>query len=567
MFTGAIIKEPDDPELVELCPECYLEHHLFQNKSKLHPPRGPNGKVLDLSCSIVVKELMDMSVKDEVLHVMAWIRLIWWDVHTQWDPDIFGVREIRLPPRDLWVPDMTLGNSITTFEIYEEDTNLPIIIGFDGFRYWSIPSIIKTKCKANVVYFPFDFQVCRIHMGSWTYHNKMLNVKLSKFQTGLEGYVGNIEWEIIHVQARANQKPPLTNHPLYPNDTIYYTDIEYSLILKRKPYFYVHSLIVPSLLLAWLGAVIFLLPNECGEKLSFATTLFLALYVNQVVVSEFLPPSADSYPLIAKFYTLISVMLGTSIFFTASTLMLHFRLIPAMPNQHSWIYKMLHLLEHIGTYSFFVAVGKAHQKLCRTPNDSTISETKSRVGGIKFPPEPRGSVSKANRNGNFKVNDYISYNQSYLTNSQNCTSNGTKHLPKKDNDFILDSSSGVEYQRVNSPNFSQFPYSSDLGKTEADVNENNNESSTDRYIATCSPTVNESLKKIVSKLEIIAKDDSAEIALKRWRLIAAGFDRILFVIYILQLTIVTCYFGALVWDTDLLLGDRQIQEALNSSGS
>ena len=520
---------------------------------------------------------------------MAWIRLIWWDVHTTWDPEVYGIREIRLPPRDLWVPDMMLGNSITTFEIYEEDTNLPIIIGFDGFRYWSIPSIIKTKCKADVVYFPFDFQVCRIQMGSWTYHNKMLNVDLSQFETGLEGYVGNIEWEIVYVDSKAVTKPPLTNHPLYPNETLYYKDIIYSLVLKRKPYFYVHSLIVPSLLLAWLGSVIFLLPNECGEKLSFATTLFLALYVNQVVVSEFLPPSADSYPLIAKFYTLISVMLGTSIFFTASTLMLHFRLLPTMPQESTLVYKFLHQLEKLGKFSFFVSL-KCNP--CFGGENRTFDF--SSKGPILSNKHENRTV-----NGNLTINDYIVYNDPYrdsksehkmytkrtMTTSKVDNQRGQVLLTPKLLGNHAENNNDVKYVQVHGNSSlpsklqSDFEVNQSLSPQMTRNTEKITESSQElpakkvprknaveqKVITSCSPVVDDSLQKIVSKLEIIAKDDSAEIALKRWRLIAAGFDRILFLIYVLQLSAVSLYFGVLIWNTELLVDESEIQAALNAS--
>ncbi|XP_075242194.1 uncharacterized protein LOC142337037 [Convolutriloba macropyga] len=493
---------------------------------------------------------------------------------------------------------MMLGNSITTFEIYEEDTNLPIIVGFDGFRYWSIPSIIKTKCKADVVYFPFDFQVCRIEMGSWTYHNKMINIVLSSFETGLEGYVGNIEWEIIYVDAQVIVKPPLTNHPLYPNESLYFKDILYSLVLKRKPYFYVHSLIVPSLLLAWLGSVIFLLPNECGEKLSFATTLFLALYVNQVVVSEFLPPSADSYPLIAKFYTLISVMLGTSIFFTASTLMLHFRLLPTMPRESSWTYKVLHQLEKLGQFSFFVSLN------CNTCVSSEKADREAKSSSRA--PILSNKKEKKIVNGNLTINDYIVYNESYMSPKAETklyskrTAVPGKEAHKDDSMFTEKLLAGnnvnnnnINFIKVNDDNnyvprkvssdnniANQLISANQFGKNSTTTTSENelprysvNQTSTARrkvaveqkVVTTCSPMVDESLQKIVSKLEIIAKDDSAEIALKRWRLIAAGFDRILFVIYIMQLTAVTLYFGALIWNTDLLVGEQEISAAINAT--
>ena len=65
----------------------------------------------------------------------------------------------------------------------------------------------------------------------------------------METRVGNIEWLISNVTCVKSYEANVTNHPLYPNDVIRYPFIEYEIALKRKPDFYVNSLVIPSLLL------------------------------------------------------------------------------------------------------------------------------------------------------------------------------------------------------------------------------------------------------------------------------------------------------------------------------
>ena len=45
--------------------------------------------------------------------------------------------------------------------------------------------ILHTKCKADVTYFPFDEQNCKIKLNSWTYHEKLMKLEISEFNTGL----------------------------------------------------------------------------------------------------------------------------------------------------------------------------------------------------------------------------------------------------------------------------------------------------------------------------------------------------------------------------------------------
>ncbi|XP_075263756.1 neuronal acetylcholine receptor subunit alpha-9-I-like, partial [Convolutriloba macropyga] len=259
----------------ELCPECVIKREVLDHlPPSIYPPRDKSGGPMRLSTKIVVKELMDMSVKTETLTVMAWIRMYWINLDIRWDVKRLKVKEIRVNPSQVWVPDMVISNSLSSFEIMGSST-LPLIVGFTGFTYYSVPVIIKTKCQATVTYFPFDEQLCEINFLSWTYHSKMVNLTLSSFTTNLEGHIGNIEWTITNITSQIVYEHDVTNHPLYIGEVIRYPYIKYRIHLSRKPDFYVNSLITPSLLLSWLGSIIFLLPSDCGEKLGFSVTLFL----------------------------------------------------------------------------------------------------------------------------------------------------------------------------------------------------------------------------------------------------------------------------------------------------
>ncbi|XP_075265549.1 neuronal acetylcholine receptor subunit beta-2-like [Convolutriloba macropyga] len=579
-----------DPHLLLECPECLIEHKLLPRLSRLYPPRGVDGGPLEVSCKIVIKELMEMSVKAETLQIMAWIRLIWYDYSAAWDPDIFDIHEVRLVPKQIWVPDMMISNSLSNFEIYRSDSNLPVIVGFDGFRYWSVPVIINTKCTADVTFFPFDMQFCKIKLNSWTYHEKILKLKISEFETGMEGHVGNIEWTIVHVKGYLLFEPPITNHPLYVNESIEYTYIEYRMALKRKPDFYVNTLVVPSLLLSWLGAVIFLLPSECGEKLSFSITLFLALYINQVIVSEFLPPSADTYPLIAKFYMLISIILGGSIFLTAVILMFHFRLNHATPVKNSLAHKLFMLLEKIGSISVlglgrktkttkrsrpkssekfhnsyvtrnstalvanYIELAHNENVICDEPVVMKASPKEpNRLSSVKQPrsnfstpvKEPNNSAIKTsslklcgvNKNGN----GIITSPGGCVTSSSSCAMPTEAQIASPSGSISSPSAAGV---------------TSSKGILTSPV-------SNKRRVIGCSPKIEEYLKEILEKLDIVAKDDTAEVSLKRWRTLASGLDRIFFLSYLVIMGITTLYFFLLVLSIEKVKNNMDFDSILD----
>lgn len=112
-------------------------------------------------------------------------------------------------------------------------------------------------------------------------------------QGDLSSAVTNVEWTYISLKAE--------RHVLYygccPEP---YPDVTYYLKLKRKPQFYLINLIVPSMLITVMAALGYYLPVESGEKVSLQITVMLSLAVFQQLVSDKLPPSADSTPLIGR---------------------------------------------------------------------------------------------------------------------------------------------------------------------------------------------------------------------------------------------------------------------------
>ena len=58
-------------------------------------------------------------------------------------------------------------------EIFPE-TNA--IVSNNGYVLWVIPAMIKSSCKIDVTFFPFDEQKCPLKFGSWTYDGFQLDL-------------------------------------------------------------------------------------------------------------------------------------------------------------------------------------------------------------------------------------------------------------------------------------------------------------------------------------------------------------------------------------------------------
>ena len=51
--------------------------------------------------------------------------------------------------------------------------NTKVQIYYNGRTKWFAPTNVKTVCKIDITYFPFDDQHCKLVFGSWTYAGKI----------------------------------------------------------------------------------------------------------------------------------------------------------------------------------------------------------------------------------------------------------------------------------------------------------------------------------------------------------------------------------------------------------
>ena len=76
--------------------------------------------------------------------------------------------------------------------------------------------------------------------------------------------------------------------------------VEYSIELRRKPFYHVMYMILPSFILSLIALLMFWLPPESGEKVSLGITVFLAFSVLMFSLSDDLPESSDTFPILGK---------------------------------------------------------------------------------------------------------------------------------------------------------------------------------------------------------------------------------------------------------------------------
>ena len=65
----------------------------------------------------------------------------------------------------------------------------------DGTINWIPPGIIKSTCKIDISWFPFDDQKCPMKFGSWTYSGNQIDLIEGTVENAT--YTQNGEWNLM----------------------------------------------------------------------------------------------------------------------------------------------------------------------------------------------------------------------------------------------------------------------------------------------------------------------------------------------------------------------------------
>ncbi|KAK3101792.1 hypothetical protein FSP39_006409, partial [Pinctada imbricata] len=204
----------------------------------------------------------------------------WKDQRLSWNPlNYNGTYYLNVKSSKIWYPDIFCINPADKLEKLG-DNSLNAMIYSHGVVERLIGAALKTSCVVDMTYFPFDTQICSIIFSTW---NLALDVKINIFENSviLTYYTKNPQWELIRARTRNINIGVFSGIPCI------------DLTLQRKSEFFVLNSLVPILLLLILNPLVFVLPIESGERVSFAVTIFLSLAVFMTLVSDNTPKSAS----------------------------------------------------------------------------------------------------------------------------------------------------------------------------------------------------------------------------------------------------------------------------------
>ena len=149
----------------------------------------------------------------------------------------------------------------------------------------------------------------------------MILFKIRRSQSLLEGVVEHPEWTLIYVEN--------IREGIYKTYSV--PTLKFTFTFQRRPEFFQFTFINPTILICIMALFSFCLPNGCGEKITFSITIFLALVVNLMVISTYIPNSKHGFPILGQLFFVGMLIIGVSVLQSVTVLIIHHSAIQPLP--------------------------------------------------------------------------------------------------------------------------------------------------------------------------------------------------------------------------------------------
>ena len=170
-----------------------------------------------------------------------------------------------------------------------------VTVKSDGNARWQPGGVFVIACALSMNFYPFDDQKCTIEIETWVYTSDKVNLTNSLDYIGLDTYIPHGEWTII----KTNVTSTNVVYKYYLTES--FPEVYCTIYMRRKYTFYFMYIILPCLILSGMVLATFLLPVQCGEKISLGVSILVAISVFLLLVAENVPDTSDSVPVIGEY--------------------------------------------------------------------------------------------------------------------------------------------------------------------------------------------------------------------------------------------------------------------------
>ena len=281
-----------DADAIRLATE-RLQAHLQSlpvAKGKVAPLLATRGNELKVvvNVSVAVTSVLNINDAQQTMTSSVSIEITWHDKALSWNTsDYDGVEMVEMPVDSVWTPHVSISNSLDKKNLLADVST--VAISHDGVVSTFLERVVETMCNLNLEKYPYDTQNCPLNIyDSHLVPGVELQVGIYFFsQSWSESLSYSCEWYL------ETQKTEIVSFNGIDIPCV-------SLKVRRKTTFYTVCLLLPMVLTSFMNTLVFLVPLQSGEKVSFLVSIFVSTSVFVSFFKDVMPRGLDSVPATMK---------------------------------------------------------------------------------------------------------------------------------------------------------------------------------------------------------------------------------------------------------------------------
>ena len=278
-----------------------IYHQIFNNYNRHIRPFSTVDQVVNVKVHFSLIMISEVNEQKQTLTFRGSFSLNWIDDQIRNNTN--GSSDVLLSnPNEIWMPDLGLLNSATTFNVITS-SNAHAAIFPNGKIRWNPEGLFTTTCAISPMLYPFDIQTCDVTISAWftNVHCQQLELQNTdeKFlQKTFDTLNIHTEWDLTDAKQVCYNSTGDNPYQIF-------SRCKFSLQLTRRSQYFVTHLVLPIIVISLITPFVFLLSESSGERVSYGVTLFLSYSVFMQSVTENLPVTS----LEVSYFTLLVQMM------------------------------------------------------------------------------------------------------------------------------------------------------------------------------------------------------------------------------------------------------------------
>ena len=312
--------------------DCKLQSELEQRQNcstKVRPVVDKTSRI-QVTLNLMLIAINTIQEQQQLFHAHVWVELAWTDCSLMWDPSQYeGTDVLLMDLKNLWRPDLCFMNDVSDDKCVKVKDDDTVLVDSNGNVRWWFAREIKAHCDISINKYPFDEQTCGIAIGKHYWTDEKVELRPKVPYVSMKNYKPNGEWNILNSSIKYDK---------WILSKFNFKDINYQIVVRRRPLFYIYYIIVPVVLLSILNVICFVIPIESGEKVGLAVAIFLTFAVFMSMISNSVPKLSNHQFRLGIYMTIEMVVSGVTIVMEVFVLGLYHR---SNDIEIGWPYRLL----------------------------------------------------------------------------------------------------------------------------------------------------------------------------------------------------------------------------------